>query len=127
MFSDSVPPGEKSELADQFYQRSVKLVPLDAVDSISVATVQSLLLTTIYLQSTQYSSRCWNTAGFAIRAAQSLGLHLDQKIPESGSKLKREMLRRVWHVCNTLDWLVTSLRLSLPRSLSSLKLTTNIF
>lgn len=102
-FSENVEPDERVALADQFYQRSRKLVSLDALDSVSISTVQSLLLTTIYLQSTSYSSRCWNTAGLAIRAAQGLGLHLDQRWSESANQLAREMRRRIWHVCVTID------------------------
>lgn len=103
LFSDNVEREAKSELADQFYQRSRRILPLDAIDSISIPTVQSLLLTGIYLQSTQYSSRSWHTVGMAIRAAQSLGLHLDQRVPTSGGQLAREMRRRIWHICVTLD------------------------
>ena len=102
-FSGSLEPDDKSAVADQFYQRSRKLLPLDAIDSISLPTIQSLLLTAIYLQSTQYSNRCWNTVGVAIRAAQSLGLHLDQRSSESNGPSTKEMRRRIWHVCVSLD------------------------
>jgi hypothetical protein len=88
--------------ADVFYRRSRKIMPLDAVDNLSLDVVQFLQLSTIYLTSTKYINRCWNTLAVALRVAQALGLHLDAEL-SSGSQLKREMSRRVWHMCLVLE------------------------
>jgi DNA polymerase III psi subunit len=102
-FSKSVPDTRKITVAEEFYQRSRDVFIYDVLDSTTISMVQMLLLTAIYLQSTKYASRCWNTVGLAIRVAQSLGLHSDwvQRRPEN--QVAREMRRRVWHTCLTLD------------------------
>jgi hypothetical protein len=102
-FSGLVPPAKKALVADEFYRRARKIFVFDIVDSISLSLVQMLLLTGVYLQSTRHANRCWNVVGFAIRIAQSLGLHYDHPNPESDSQLQRQMKRRVWHTCLILD------------------------
>lgn len=99
-YSGLVPRAKRSSVADEFYQRSRKLFVFELLDSTSLPLVQLLLLQGAYLQSSRYPTRCWNVVGLAIRAAQSLGLHLDV---ESKTQLMREMRRRVWHVCVCLD------------------------
>lgn len=94
---------QKSSTADDFYQKSRMLSEYLILDSTSVATVQLLALSGVYLQSTQYASRCWNSVGLAIRAAQSLGLHAELNGRKAGSQLELEMQRRIWHVCVSLD------------------------
>ncbi|RVX72599.1 hypothetical protein B0A52_03995 [Exophiala mesophila] len=106
-FSHSVAPQHKVAIADDFYQRSRKIFVYDMLDSISVSLVQMLVLTGVYLQSTQYASRCWNVIGLAIRTAQSLGLHLDMTKTRSESQVNREMRRRIWHSCVVMDKLVS--------------------
>lgn len=93
---------ERRAVAEHFYQRARMLVPIDAIDVMTIPTVQILLLTTVYFQNTNYATRCWNTAGLAIRAAQSLGLHLE-RTSERRSQLDREISRRLWHLCVTMD------------------------
>ena len=102
-FSDVVPPSQKGLVAEDFYQRSRRLFIYDILDSTSISCVQMLLLTGVYLQSTRYADRCWNAIGLAIRAAQSLGLHLDTSSHGQTSQLDNEMQRRVWHCCVVLD------------------------
>ena len=66
-FSELVPASQKAAMANDFYQRSRHNFLFDILDSGSMATVQMLLLTGIYLQSTRNASRCWNSIGLAIR------------------------------------------------------------
>ncbi|KAJ3541642.1 hypothetical protein NM208_g4515 [Fusarium decemcellulare] len=100
--SDDPILGGRALQADQFYERARRLVPIDTLDVASLPIVQMLLLTAVHLQSTMYSSRCWNMVGLAIRVAQSLGLHLNQK-SATQNQLEREMQRRIWYTCVTLD------------------------
>ena len=93
---------KKPATAEQFYQRSRSVTVSDMLDSISLLSVQFLVLQSICLQSSQYATRCWNTLGIAIRAAQGLGLHLNV-LRRSETQLDREIKRRVWHTCVTLD------------------------
>ncbi|KAH6984056.1 fungal-specific transcription factor domain-containing protein [Ilyonectria destructans] len=105
-FTQSVHQGSREFLSDQLYQRARGLVPIDALDVASLPAVQMLLLTAVHLQSTTYSSRCWNIVGLAMRVAQSLGLHLNRSESGTSNQLEREMRRRVWYTCVILDRLI---------------------
>ncbi|KAJ4217211.1 hypothetical protein NW759_009158 [Fusarium solani] len=105
-FSESVPAASRASLAQTFYQRSRSIYRFEILDSMSLSAVQMLLLTGVYLQSTQQATRCWNAVGLAIRAAQSLGLHVESP-NQPRSQLSREMRRRVWHTCLVLDKLLS--------------------
>ncbi|KAH6961755.1 fungal-specific transcription factor domain-containing protein [Ilyonectria sp. MPI-CAGE-AT-0026] len=105
-FTQSVHQGSREFLSDQLYQRARGLVPIDALDVASLPAVQMLLLTAVHLQSTTYSSRCWNIVGLAMRVAQSLGLHLNRSESGTSNQLEREMRRRVWYTCVLLDRLI---------------------
>lgn len=102
-FSGLIDASQKSSVADDFYQRSRQSYPFDILDSTSISLVQMLILTGVYLQSTQHASRCWNSVGLAIRMAQSLGLHVDHGSRRSITQLELEMRRRIWHTCVHLD------------------------
>jgi hypothetical protein len=93
----------RTALADRFYQQSTSLFTIEFLDSPSLPVIQLLLLTGVYLQSTQHASRCWQTIGMAVRAAQEIGLHLENRYPTSESQHQREIRRRVWHTCVILD------------------------
>ena len=92
----------KQRTAHAFYRRTRDLLPLDALDVPSIGVVQCLLLTSIYLSCTKYSSRCCNTLAVAIRVAHGLGLHLVDG-PISSNQLGREMNKRVWYHCLMLE------------------------
>ncbi|KAH7477397.1 hypothetical protein FOMA001_g10491 [Fusarium oxysporum f. sp. matthiolae] len=95
-FTHSAKTGNRAALADQFYQRARRLVPIDTLDEATLTVVQLLLLNALHLQSTMHSNRCWNMVGLATRVAQSLGLHTDARKSSSANQLEREMRRRVW-------------------------------
>lgn len=100
--SDQIPSAQRNQFADSFYRRSHRLISIETLDFSSLQIVQLLLLRAIYLHYTTYADRCWNMVGVAMRVAQGLGLHLEQTV-SSKNQLKREMRRRVWHNCVTLD------------------------
>lgn len=102
-FSKLVAPENRTSAAEEFYQRSRQIFIYDVHDSNSIALVQMLLLTGIYLQSTRHAARCWNVVGLAIRTAQSLGLHSESHGHVGDNQTQRETRRRIWHVCVTLD------------------------
>jgi hypothetical protein len=106
-FSSLIDPAQKSSVSDNFYQRSRQAYPFDILDSTSISLVQMLVLMAVYLQSTEYASRCWNSAGLAIRMAQSLGLHVDQSGKKGNTQLEVQMRRRIWHTCTGLDRLLS--------------------
>ncbi|KAK0114201.1 hypothetical protein ONS95_013701 [Cadophora gregata] len=105
-FSSFVSADKRVAVADEFYQRARKIFIFDILDTSSLPVLQMLLLTGVYLQSTKYSERCWNSVGLAIRAAQTLGLHSESTARRPARQITREIRRRVWHVCVTLDRLL---------------------
>ena len=109
---------DRDDAADDFYRKSREYYSMDELDAPSLKTVQLLLLTGIYLQSTKYASRCWNVVGSAIRNAQYLGLDVDHPEKVINSRLEQEMRRRVWYSCVIIDrfvfFLFTSLIFNSP-------------
>lgn len=99
--SPRVEPQRKVRTADSFYRRARAILPLDALDVLSLEVVQQLLLTVLHLNATRYSNRCWNTLGVAVRVAQALGLPHDTD--HSSGQLKREMRKRTWYHCVMFD------------------------
>lgn len=108
--------GEEDK-AGHFYRKSMEYYSKDTIDIPSIETVQVLLLTGLYLQSTKYASRCWSIVGMALRTARYL--RLDQVSPRSPlrSQLEEEMRRRVWHSCIIVDRSVAPVKFgSSPRT-----------
>jgi hypothetical protein len=94
-------PQSVKKQADIYYRRARQLVPLDAIDTVTLETVLYSLLTTHYLLSTTRSNRCHAAIGVAIRAAQSLKLDI---IGETAiDQRDREMAKRVWHSCVMIE------------------------
>lgn len=93
---------DRDATAYTFFFRSQKYLGLDFLESETLGVVQALLIMTVFLQSTPFAGRCWNSVGIACRLAQGLGLHTDA----SGSRktpIEKEIRRRVWHGCVVLD------------------------
>jgi hypothetical protein len=107
-FTTWIGPSLKAFVAEDFFQRARSSYHFDILDSNSISTVQMLVLTAIYLQSTQYASRCWNTLGLAVRMAQGLGLHVDAHGRRLMSNVEEQMRRRIWHTCVHLDRLTAT-------------------
>ncbi|KAE8443487.1 hypothetical protein EG329_001798 [Mollisiaceae sp. DMI_Dod_QoI] len=78
-YTEEIEPSRKSVITERFYHQSRKFLAMDELDSVSVLAVQLLLLSGIYLLNSSYSNRCWNMVGLAIRNAQSLGLHEENR------------------------------------------------
>lgn len=93
---------DRDAAAFTFFLRSKALMGLDFLESETLSVVQALLITTLFLQSTPFAGRCWNSVGIACRLAQGLGLHTES----SGGRrtaVETEIRRRVWHCCVVLD------------------------
>jgi hypothetical protein len=102
-FSTLVQPSSRYSLAVEFYERSLRASGPTLIDAATIAEVQLLLLTTVYLQSTRQATRCWNVLGLAIRAAHGLSLHSEQWYLSLPNQIDREMSRRIWYNCVILD------------------------
>lgn len=86
----------------EFMDRANKLFSIGLLDKEGLSVVQTLLLLSIYLQSTQNPQQCWGVAGLSLRMAQGIGLHLEPTFT-SRNTLEIEMRRRVWHGCLLMD------------------------
>ncbi|PWY81049.1 hypothetical protein BO83DRAFT_414348 [Aspergillus eucalypticola CBS 122712] len=98
--------------AEEFFQRSQRLLNVMSLDKGDLALVQTLLLTSQYLQGGESPSRCWNIIGLACRIAQSLGMH-SLKADRTRTPAQIQMRRRIWHGCIMLD-LASSMMLGRP-------------
>lgn len=100
-FAD-IPVVEREAVAHSFFLRSKQHIGLDMLDIRSIGVVQTLLITALYLQSTPYPHRCWNSIGVACRLAQGLGLHEAEQY-QFKDPLEQEIQRRTWHGCVMMD------------------------
>lgn len=80
------------------------------MDEPGLEPVQLGLLMSLYLQSMEKFSRCWNILGLTVRMAQSRGLHLSSiearrrgLLVDNATQLQRELRARLWCVCRLLD------------------------
>lgn len=110
LFSPRMDHKDRDQVSRDFFERAKKLMDLDMLAAGSLPLVQTLLLMSQYLQSTEMSSSCWNIVGLAVRVAQSIGLHHDPKSCTQGccpaqtlDQLETEMRRRAWAGCVLLD------------------------
>lgn len=106
LFSHAIPPHERRGSAATFYHRSEKFLDLNNLEQSNCAIVQALLLTCLYLQSTDLAEKCWIVNGVAIRVAQSIGLHVNptvsMELQTQGPieyQWKHEIRKRLWTGC----------------------------
>lgn len=100
-FSD-LPPADRLAASHTFFLRAKSFVGLDLIEANNLGVVQALLIIALTLQSTPYPSRCWNATGVACRVAQGLGLHTEHR-QDSRDELEKEVRRRTWYGCVTMD------------------------
>lgn len=83
----------------------------------SLTNVWVMLVECFFLLAVCHTDRCWNTLGFAIRMAQSIGLHVESP-PRSSSKAVAENQhgRRTWYSLYVLDRLL-ALQLGRPMAI----------
>jgi hypothetical protein len=85
-----------------FYQRARAFVVANAFNVCSIGMLQALLLMAQYQQGTMRGNQFLLTIGHATRIAQCLGLHLAAG-GRSSAPLDRELGRRLWWACFSLD------------------------
>lgn len=93
---------ERSNVTQTYFLRAKQFIGLDLLEMHNIGVVQTLLLMTLFLQSTPFASRCWNSVGIACRVGQGLGLHVDPNQINRGP-IETEIRRRTWHGCVVLD------------------------
>ncbi|PLB54517.1 putative fungal-specific transcription factor [Aspergillus steynii IBT 23096] len=94
---------EEVELvANSFFLRAKRFIGLDFLDINTLGVVQALLITALFLQSSPYPSRCWQSVGVACRVALGLGLHESDTLATL-APLESDIRRRTWHGCVMMD------------------------
>ena len=97
--------------ADAFFSEAWRFDLLEILDDeVGFEPIQLGLLMSLYLQSTERFSKCWNTLGLTVRMAQNKGLHFDTAeargrglLESCPSQLECEMRARLWYACVLLD------------------------
>lgn len=93
----------RNDTSQDYFQRAQGLVDVTIWDPGSIETVQYLLITSQYLQSTNSPHQTWMVVGLAVRTAQSLGLHLPETSASNSSVVEKELYRQLWHGCVLMD------------------------
>lgn len=108
-------PREQSWLSSsRFFKRSTTILFSQVFDAANLQTIQTLLLTSHYLQGTNNLNKCWSVVGLCIRLAHGMGLHLDPSRWQI-SHVEQEYRRRLWWGCYVVDCML-SLRYGRPPS-----------
>jgi hypothetical protein len=111
-FHSEIDPAERGIHGDAFYQRAQRLLELDfnIMSHGCVQLVQTFLLMSQYIQTSEMSGGCWNCVATATRAAQTIGLHLDiqkssrYELPFDRKKENEiNLRRRLWGGCVWFD------------------------
>jgi hypothetical protein len=88
-----LPIQDRETTVYQFFLRAKHHISLDMINMHFIGVVQMLLIVALFLQSTQYPRRFWNSIGTACRLALGLGFH-DAQPEKSKGPLEREIHRR---------------------------------
>ncbi|KAJ1326031.1 transcriptional regulatory protein GAL4 [Microdochium nivale] len=88
--------------AELFFRKARNLCGTHMLRSTTLETVQYLLLSTQYLQSTQHAVQTWVIHGLAVKTALSIGLHSGAASAKF-APVEREMRKRTWYGCIVLD------------------------
>ena len=104
---------DRVAMSSVYFKRAKSLINFDLLENGSLQLVQTLLLMSQYLQSTEMVGSCWNLVGLAIRVAQGIGLHLSGLESarnrnftggeRPANQMQVEVARRVWGGCVFLD------------------------
>ncbi|OQV02399.1 Fungal specific transcription factor domain-containing protein [Cladophialophora immunda] len=113
-YADSSPRGAGCLSSSRFFKRSTTILFSQVFHSANLETIQTLLLTSHYLQGTNNLNKCWSVVGLCIRLAHGMGLHLDPSRWHI-SHIEQEFRRRLWWGCYVVDCML-SLRYGRPPS-----------
>lgn len=97
-------PTMSPDLGNEFFMKAKSLISLDIlIGSATLEKLQTIVLMSLYLQSSANLNDSWNAIGLAVRVSQSLGLHLRRNYASTWTVLARETRKRAWWACYVLD------------------------
>jgi hypothetical protein len=107
-------------ISRRYYDIAMALLAPTLLHSWHISKVQALLLGARYLQCSNAPDECWNVLGLAIRIAHGLELH--RAPPDAEPWHVKEVKKRVWWACFSLDKLL-SMIYGRPAAISSVEFT----
>ena len=100
-----------------YFERAKRLLQFDIFGDISFQGIQALILCAQYLQGVEKPRQCWVIVGLAIRAAQSIGLHVAEAVKNIQPLRDQCLASIVWSCLVTIDRTL-SMTLGRPPTLS---------
>ena len=109
LYSDGRPE-QNAEQAESFFRLAKGIDLMDVLHTqMALQPIQLGLLMSVYLQTTERFTECWNMAGLTIRTAQSIGLDLqleealEKGLLDSGTtQVDCALRQRLWSICMLL-------------------------
>ena len=98
-------------IAGRFFYRRCQVLLASELESPSISTLQSQLLSLVYLCNASFQNMAHNVSALAIRTAHILGLHLEP--PPTLPLAEREFCRRLWWTVYGVE-IKTSMKLGRP-------------
>ncbi|KLJ08349.1 hypothetical protein EMPG_16219 [Blastomyces silverae] len=98
-------PGNLED-AEQYFTRAQNLVFLNGIEKGGILNIQAYLVLAQYLLADNNLPVAWKFVGLAIRAAQSLHLHLVTGSHHLALRDNQELARRVWHCSLMLERII---------------------
>ncbi|KUJ15923.1 fungal-specific transcription factor domain-containing protein [Mollisia scopiformis] len=98
-------------IAGRWYYHRCQTLLTAELESPSISTLQSHILSAIYLCNASFQNMAHTTLATAIRIAHILGLHLEP--PETMPRVQRELRKRIWWTLYTIES-KTSMKLGRP-------------
>ncbi|EGE78257.2 uncharacterized protein BDCG_17797 [Blastomyces dermatitidis ER-3] len=98
-------PGHLED-AEQYFARAQNLVFLNGIEKGGILNIQAYLVLAQYLIADNNLPVAWKFVGLAIRAAQSLHLHLVTGSHHLALRDNQELSRRVWHCSLMLERII---------------------
>ncbi|PGG95952.1 hypothetical protein GX51_08055 [Blastomyces parvus] len=95
-------PGDLED-AKQYFTRAQNLIFLNGIEKGGILNIQAYLVLAQYLIADNNLPVAWKFVGLAIRAAQSLHLHLVTGSHHLAQRENQELSRRVWHCSLMLE------------------------
>ena len=101
--SRSISNSQRHQSSLSYFNRARNLLHFDHFEGASLQMVQTLLVASQYLLSTDDPHLCWIALGAATRVALSQNLHQEALSERTPDPVQRELVRRVWYCCVDSD------------------------
>ncbi|KAH7379128.1 fungal-specific transcription factor domain-containing protein [Phaeosphaeria sp. MPI-PUGE-AT-0046c] len=94
---------DDEDAADPFLKRGQNLLSTNFLDGFSFSQLQTTLICSQYLLSTDRLQQAWLMVGSSMRLAEALGLDRTSTTEGLRDEHERSLAKRVWHACVSMD------------------------